>query len=453
MFNTINPATGSTHASYTLHTEKEALQIASKVHSSSSNWRTVSFAERKKLFKKLASVLRTNKKIYAKMMTEEMGKVITESLAEIEKCAWLAEVLAEKGAQWLAEEKIEADGKEHLITYEPLGTVYLVMPWNYPFWQPMKVGLLPLFAGNTILLKHAKNVTGSALLIERMFIDAGFPDDVFRTVIINHSVSDKLIASDKIQAVSFTGSVGAGSHIASVAAANIKKTVLELGGSDPFIVLEDADIEAAAQAAVKGRMSNSGQVCIGAKRFIVHQNVADEFISRFTTYLNELTVGDPLDPKTDIGPLVDQKALQDMEGFMQDVTKKKATIVCGGSSKMSDGYYFTPTAVVQKKEKLRISQEEVFGPIAPIIIMKDDEEIIQEANRSEFGLSASIWTKNRARGKKMAKRIDAGGVFINHISVSHPLLPLGGIKKSGYGRELSQIGIKEFTNIKPINIY
>lgn len=453
MIKTINPATGKILAEYNIHTKIEANSIAKKVYESSLLWKQTSFSQRKKLFLQLAQVLRENKQEYAQIMTKEMGKVIKESLAEIEKCAWLAQILAEKGEEWLKEENVNAGGENHIITFEPLGTIYLIMPWNYPFWQPMKVGLLPLFAGNTILLKHAKNVTGSALLIEDAFKKAGFPEDVFRTVIIDHETSDSLIASEYIQAVSFTGSVGAGSYVASVTAKHVKKSVLELGGSDPFIVLDDADISKAAKAAVEGRMSNCGQVCIGAKRIIVHRNVADEFIKKFKEYTSELKVGNPMDLSTDIGPLVDAKAIEDMQRYLKDAKSKDAKILLHKDEQEKEGYYFTPTIVIQGTDILKMSSEEVFGPLVPIIIVENKEEAIKEANNTIFGLNASLWTKDLMKGQQLARKIESGGVFINHISESHPLLPLGGIKKSGYGRELSHMGIKEFVNVKPINIY
>jgi len=450
---TINPATGDTLTKYTTQNETQALEIARKTYEQGSSWKETNFVERKKLFKNLAAVLRENKQEYAEMMTNEMGKVIKESVAEVEKCAWLAEVLAEKGEEWLKEEQVNAGGKKHIITFEPLGTVYIVMPWNYPFWQPMKVGLLPLFAGNTILLKHAKNVSGSAMLIEKAFKKAGFPQDTFRSLIISHEVSDKIIASPYVQAVSFTGSTAAGSHIASIAGKYVKKSVLELGGSDAFIVLADADIKKAAQAAVKGRMSNCGQVCIGAKRMIIHKNVLEDFSNEFKKSVSELRIGDPLDKTTDIGPLVDEKAIKNMQEFLDDARNKDASVILGGKKIMKKGFYFEPTIVVEGKETLKMSSEEAFGPVVPIIVVENDEEAIQKANNSIFGLNASLWTKDLEKAERLSRKIEAGGVFVNHISVSHPLIPLGGIKKSGYGRELSHIGIKEFVNIKPLNIY
>jgi succinate-semialdehyde dehydrogenase / glutarate-semialdehyde dehydrogenase len=451
-FSTTNPATGKKIKEYKLISNEDALQIAKSTYQSQKEWHSLNLNERLEHIKKLAEVLRNNKQEYAELMTTEMGKVITESLAEIEKCAVLCDVLVEKSREWLKEELIEADGKKHLITFEPLGTVFMVMPWNYPFWQVFKVGLPPLVAGNSLLLKHARNVTGCSLAIEDAFKQAGFPLNVFRSIIIGHETSTNLIESDYVQAVSVTGSVGAGASIASDAGKNIKKIVLELGGSDPFIVLEDADIKKAAMGAAYGRTSNAGQVCIGSKRFIVHKNVAEAFSTLFAKFVSEKVVGDPLDIKSQIGPLVDLTAVKEMEDFVNDAVSNGAKILCGGARK-EPGCYFLPTVLSNTTGDMRVVSEETFGPVAPIIIVNTDEEAIKIANNSEFGLSASVWTENLEEGEKVARKLNTGSVFINSTSKSHPMLPIGGIKKSGYGRELSHYGIKEFVNIKTINIY
>ncbi len=453
MITTKNPATGKILTEYSVMSSDEALSSAEKVFNESFSWRKTKFFERKKLFIQLAKILRDNKKRYAEMITCEMGKIIRESLLEVEKCAVLAETLAEHGEKWLDEELVNAGGEKHIITYEPLGTIYLIMPWNYPFWQPFKVALLPLFAGNTIILKHAKNVTGSAILVEEAFRKSGFPENVFKTLIIDHDTSDLLIDSEFVQGVSLTGSVSSGAKVASRAAKNIKKSVLELGGSDPFIILEDADIEKAAIGAVMGRMGNCGQVCVGAKRIIVNESIAEKFSKRYAELVTQLKQGDPMDPKTDIGPVVDLDSLNDMEEFVKDAKSKGAKILTGGERFGNEGCYYKPTVISQTTKDMSIINEEVFGPVVPIIIVKDDDEAVRVANKSIFGLSATIWTNNLSKGEELARKLECGGVFINHISASHPLLPLGGIKMSGYGRELSHIGIKEFMNIKQISVY
>jgi len=452
-FQTINPATEQPIKQWTIMPQDEVMNIAASVADAGKSWRALSISERAPYFLKLAEVFRQNKQQYAEMMTNEMGKVIKESLAEVEKCAWLCEVLAEQAEQWLKEEIIAADEGKHLITFVPLGVIFMVMPWNYPFWQPFKVGLLPLIAGNTIVLKHAKNVTGCSMLVEDAIKKAGFPDNVFRSVIIDYATSDALIDSDLIAACSLTGSVPSGSSVASRAGKNIKKMVLELGGSDAFIVCADADLDASAKGAVAGRMGNAGQVCIGAKRIIVHKDVVDEFMEKFIQYTEELTMGDPLDPNTQIGPLVDMKALADMEAFTNDAIAKGATIATGGQRYGNKGAFYQPTILSHTNKQMNAVCQEVFGPIAPIIIVDSDDEAIAIANNSEFGLNGSVWTQDITKGEAIARKLDAGGVFINHISASHPLLPLGGIKKSGYGRELGHLAIKEFVNVKAINIY
>lgn len=452
-FHTINPATGETIREWSYMPLEQALDIAAQVSSAGRDWKALSVTERIPYFARLAEVFRENRQQYAEMMTLEMGKVISESLKEVEKCAWLCDVLVEHAEQWLAEEPVEAGGIRHLITLEPLGIIYMIMPWNYPLWQPIKVGLLPLIAGNTLLLKHAVNVTGSSMLVEDAIRRAGFPDNVFRSIVIDHESSDSLIDNQLIAACSLTGSVGSGSYVAARAAANIKKTVLELGGSDPFIVCADADLEAAARGAVAGRMGNAGQVCIGAKRIILHRSIAEEFSEKFVRYTQALRMGDPMDPDTDIGPLVDMKALAEMEAFTRDAVSKGAKVETGGEREGSRGAFFKPTVLSSTTADMHAVSREVFGPVAPLIVVDDEQQAIATANRSEFGLNGSIWTRDLERGESIARELQAGGVFVNHISASHPLLPLGGIKKSGYGRELGQAAIREFVNIKAINIY
>jgi len=453
---TKNPYNGKVLKEYDVISTSDALSIAQESRKAFTHWKDISSSEKKKLFLNLSKELNKNKSEYAALITAEMGKPISESLGEIEKCALLAEVLAKNGESWLAPEKVSADGKEHVITFEPLGPIFIIMPWNYPFWQVFKVALPPLFAGNTILLKHASNVTGSSLAIEKIFTQAGFPNNVFNSLVINHETSNSLIESDEVAACSLTGSVSAGSKIAEHAGKNIKKIVLELGGSDPLLVLEDSDLDIAAQAAVNGRTSNAGQVCIGSKRIIVHKKIAQAFSEKFTEKINNLKVGDPLDPETQIGPLANEQAVKDMEAFVQDAVSKGGKLLTGGvrlKGKNAQGNFFLPAVLIQTTPQMNAVCQETFGPIAPIIIANDDEEMIAIANNTEFGLSASIWTKNIERAKKIAKKINAGAVFINSTSKSHPLLPIGGIKKSGFGRELSRYGIKEFVNIKTINVY
>ena len=452
-FKSVNPATEEVIAEYDLMTSEKALSFAKDSDNAFLKWKNLDVPQRAQYFRKLAAVLRKNKEKYAKTMTLEMGKPINESISEVEKCAYLAEVLADNAGKWLADEEVNADGKKHIITFEPLGPIYIIMPWNFPFWQPFKVALPPIIAGNTIILKHASNVTGSALAVEEAFIEAGFPENVFRTLIIDHETSSKLIESEYVKACSLTGSVGAGANIASESGKNIKKIVLELGGSDPFIVLEDADINAAVKGAVLGRTLNAGQVCIGSKRIIVHKKIVEEFTKKFSDAMKNLIVGNPLDTKTQVGPLANEKAVKAMEAFVADAVSKGANVAAGGKRIKGKGYFFEPTVLTNITQEMDAVCNEVFGPVAPIIIVNSEEEAIKTAKNSEFGLSASIWTADLAKGEKIARKLETGAVFINSISKSHPMLTIGGIKKSGFGRELSHHGIKEFVNIKGINIY
>ncbi len=453
MITTINPATEQILSRYSFHSPEQVLNYVQKSHMAFESWKDLSIIERGEFFVRLAAVLREHKQKYATLITNEMGKPIKESLSEIEKCAILCESLVTKAPLWLSDQLVSADGFEHRITFAPLGPIYIIMPWNFPFWQPMKVALPHLIAGNTILLKHARNVTGSALAIQDAFVKAGFPLGVFTTLVIDHETSNKIIESDIIQGVSFTGSVEAGSKIAAHAGRFIKKLVLELGGSDPHIVLADADIDRAVQGAVVGRTLNAGQVCIGSKRIIVESKIAAEFQEKFTLAISKLKVGDPLDPTTDIGPLVDQRAVEDMQAFVTDALLKGGVATTGGRRRAGPGFFFEPTVLADTTLEMNAVYQEVFGPIAPIIVVGSAEEAIRVANDSEFGLSASIWSLDVARAQRLARQINAGAVFINSISKSNVLLPIGGIKKSGYGRELSEYGIKEFVNIKAINTY
>ena len=452
-FSTLNPATNQALATYEFMSKEQVLKIAQQVHKAQQEWKHLSLKERSPSFLKLAKALRNHQKEYATLITQEMGKPITEARAEVEKCAALAEVLVEKAPLWLQEERVQADGAEHLIIFEPLGVIFMIMPWNFPFWQVFKVALPPLMAGNGILLKHARNVTGCSVAIASAFQNAGFPTNLFRSIRVDHSLTEEIIASPHVQACSLTGSETAGAQLGALAGKYLKKTVLELGGSDPFIVLEDADIHFTAQKAVRARFSNAGQVCISSKRFIVVKKIADAFTQKFVEFTQQLVVGNPLEEKTQIGPLVNTKAVEEMEALVQDAVKKGAKILMGGKRIPGEGAFFAPTILSNVPETSLMVCQETFGPIAPILVVKDEAEAIAMANNHRYGLSASVWTKNLERGKAVARKLEVGGVFINEVVKSHPLLPLGGIKNSGFGRELGHYGIKEFVNVKSINVY
>lgn len=448
-----NPATGEVLSRYQTMEAGEVYAIAAASHQAFLQWREIPVAERAAHFEKLAAVLRRYTEDWARLITLEMGKTIGESRAEVEKCAWMAEVYAHDGPAWLADEEVEADGLKHRVVYQPLGVIFSIMPWNYPFWQALRFGVPGLLAGNTSLLKHASNVTGCALAIEESFRLAGFPADVFRTIVPDYETASDLIAADVIQGVSLTGSTQVGRKIAAEAGRALKKVVLELGGSDPFIVLEDADLDFTAQGAVTGRMVAAGQSCIASKRFLVYEQVAEAFAVKFADRMGQLVMGDPLDPKTQVGAIVNERALEELEAQLLDAVEKGAKVLCGGRRRAGEGFFFEPTVVTNVTSDMRLAKEEVFGPIAPIIAVKDEDEAVAIANSSEFGLGGSVWTRDLERGERIARRVESGTLFINSFTKSDPRMPFGGVKNSGLGRELSHFGLREFTNVKGISVY
>ena len=445
----VNPYTGEVMREFKLLTEQKIREGIALSRKTFSAWRAVPLSERSSCVRGLAGHLRAEKRKYAEYITKEMGKPIRESLGEIEKCAWLCDYYAENAAKFLETEHIRTEAVKSYITFDPLGVVLAIMPWNFPFWQAFRFGIPAICAGNVVVLKHASNVPMSALAIEDSFKKAGFPDHVFKTLLITAKDALNLIKGDKVDAVSLTGSNKAGEEVGSCAGGKIKKIVLELGGSDPFIVLDDADIEKAGRTAVNARMINAGQSCIAAKRFIVHEKVAAEFSKHFLARLRELKMGDPMDESTDIGPLAKKDILTSLKKQLRDAKAKGAEVVQVEHS-LKKGLSFGPCAVYNATKKMKILTEEVFGPIAPIIIVKDEDEAVSVANDTEFGLGASIWSRDHARAEKLAARLEAGAIAINDMVKSDPRLPFGGVKKSGFGRELSHYGLKEFVNIKTV---
>jgi succinate-semialdehyde dehydrogenase/glutarate-semialdehyde dehydrogenase len=450
---TVNPATGAAIKTWQTMPRKEVLEIANLSHAAFRDWRELDVARRAPYFVRLAEVLREHGEEWARLVTTEMGKTIKESRAEIEKCAWLSEVYAERAAGWLADERAEADGVEHIVTFQPVGVVFSIMPWNYPFWQALRFAVPGLIAGNTSILKHASNVTGCAFAIEQAFREAGFPENVFRTVVPDYETAAELIAHEHVEGVSLTGSTGVGARIGELAGRSIKKVVLELGGSDPFIVLEDADLEFTARGAVTGRMVGTGQSCIASKRFIVVEPLAEEFAGRFAELMGALKVGDPLDEETQVGAIVNEQALAELEAQLAQSVELGARVLCGGERLPGPGFFMAPTVVTDTTPGMRVVREEVFGPIAPVIVVRDEEEAIRVANASEFGLGGSVWTRDLARGARVARRVESGTLFVNSFTKSDPRMPFGGVKRSGIGRELSKYGLKEFVNVKGINVY
>jgi succinate-semialdehyde dehydrogenase/glutarate-semialdehyde dehydrogenase len=445
----VNPYTEEVLKTFELMTPDEVEREMSKSRRAFFAWREVPVSERATRVKKLGEHLRAEKRRYAETMTREMGKPIKESVSEIEKCAWLCDYYADNGETLLQAEEIKTEAKKSYVVLQPLGVVLAIMPWNFPFWQAFRFGIPAITAGNVVVLKHASNVPMSALAIEEAFGKAGFPANVFKTLLIGARDALKFIDEDKVDAVSFTGSEKAGGEVAAVAGKRIKKVVLELGGSDPFIVLDDADIEKAGRVAANARMINAGQSCIAAKRFIVMEKVAEEFKKVFLMRLKELKIGDPMDETTDVGPVAKQEILDALKEQLRDAKAKGAEVVQVEHS-FKKGLFSPLCVVYNPKETMKVLTEEVFGPIAPIITVKDEEEAVSVANDTEYGLGAAIWSRNLQRAERLAMRIEAGAIAINDMVKSDPRLPFGGIKKSGIGRELSHYGLREFVNIKTV---
>ena len=445
----LNPATEETNKEFEALSKKDALAAAKASRTAFAAWSTLDVAERAGHLKQLASVLRKNASEYAHLITIEMGKPIKDAQSEIEKCAWTAEYYADNAERFVAEELVQTDAAKSYVSFAPLGTILSIMPWNFPFWQALRFGLPALAAGNAVLLRHSNVVPQCSLAIASAFREAGFPDHVFASVLTDHDTVKALIRSPAIAAVSLTGSTGAGGSVAQYAGKHLKKVVLELGGSDPFIVLEDANVAAAAKAAAQSRFMNAGQSCIAAKRFIVSHAVAEEFTSRFVEEVRKLNVGNPLDPATDVGPLCRGEQRDALEAQVRDAVSKGATVLTGGKRPEGKGYFYELTVLGNVTPKMQVMIQEVFGPVAPVITVKNELQAVKMANNSEFGLGASVWT-TPGRGEQLARRLEAGFVAVNRTVKSDARLPFGGIKKSGIGRELSHYGLKEFVNIKTV---
>jgi succinate-semialdehyde dehydrogenase/glutarate-semialdehyde dehydrogenase len=445
----INPFTGEVMKEFNLLSTKNISEAITLSRRAFSVWKSTPVEERAAYVKQLAVQLRAEKRTYAELITMEMGKPIRESLAEIEKCAWLCDYYADSAPKFLKIEYVKTEALKSYVTFEPLGIVLAIMPWNFPFWQAFRFGIPAICAGNVIVLKHASNVPMCALAIEAAFGKAGFQDNVFSTLLMDAKSAIKLIDQDKVDAVSLTGSNKAGEEVGAHAGARIKKLVLELGGSDPFIVLDDADVEKACRMAVNARMINAGQSCIAAKRFIIHEKIADEFKNIFSGRLKELKIGDPMDKATDIGHLARPDILASLNQQLRDAREKGAEVMQTELS-FRKGLFFAPCAVYNPTKEMKVLTEEVFGPIAPVIVVKDEDEAVRFANDTVYGLGASVWCRNIERAEGLAARLAAGTIAINDMVKSDPRLPFGGVKKSGTGRELSHYGLKEFVNIKSV---
>jgi succinate-semialdehyde dehydrogenase / glutarate-semialdehyde dehydrogenase len=450
-FQSVNPATGAEGFRCEGHRPEQVEAILQDAASAWPDWRETPVADRCRLLEQAAQVLERQRDKLAELITLEMGKLISESRAEIEKCIAACRFYAEHAEAFLADETIETDAQRSLVAYQPLGTVLAVMPWNFPFWQAIRCAAPALAAGDTVLLKHASNVPQCALAIERVFEEAGFPEGVFRTLLIDSGRVADLLADRRVHAVSLTGSDRAGRAVAAQAGEHLKKSVLELGGSDAFIVLEDADLDLTVGQAVKSRFQNAGQSCIAAKRFLVVASIAEDFLARFRAEVEKLVPGDPLDPDTTLGPMAREDLRDELHEQVSDALEHGAEAVAGGQPiRDRPGVYYAASILGGVAPGMRAWSEEVFGPVALVTTVGDEAEAIAIANSSRYGLGGSVWTRDIARGESVARQLECGAAFVNAMVKSDPRLPFGGVKDSGFGRELSRHGIREFTNTKTI---
>jgi acyl-CoA reductase-like NAD-dependent aldehyde dehydrogenase len=448
---TINPTTEEIINRYEIITKEQINDKVKKARNTFQGWKKDA-SKRTHLLHDFANELRKENENLARIATNEMGKPIKEARSEVEKCAWAMEYYADNGQILSTGEVVNTDARKSIITFEPLGVIGSIMPWNFPYWQALRFAAPSLMIGNTIVLKPASATMQCGIEIEKTFNKAGLPDGVFQTLVGDSSIAESLIDSD-VNAITFTGSVPVGAKVAQRATSQIKKTVLELGGSDPFVVCEDADIEKASTGGVKGRFINCGQSCIASKRFIVVKSIADEFTEKFVQKTERLKVGDPLSDDTDIGPLVNASGLKKIDSQVKESVKEGAEVLTGGEQIGKKGYFYRPTVLKNVNPKMSIAQEEVFGPVAPIIVADDEVEAIELANDSEYGLGASIWTQDLDKAERLSSSVESGIVSVNNVVVSDPRVPFGGVKKSGFGRELSRYGMLEFVNIKSVRFY
>lgn len=448
----INPTTGKVIKRFKSHTSKQIDSAIERAYRAFQRWRLLPLPKRGERIAAAAQILRERKQHYATLMTLEMGKPIRQSLAEVDKCAWVCDYFAQMAETFLRDEVVQTEAQKSYVHFEPLGVVFAIMPWNFPFWQVFRFAAPALMAGNVAILKHASNVPQCALAIEQVLLKAGCPKGVFTTLLIEPNAVKTIVTDERIAGVTLTGSDGAGRHVAEIAGRSLKKTVLELGGADPFIVLDGADLPHCSSMAAQSRTINSGQSCIAAKRFIVQKGVAEEFTDLLVKNMRALRVGDPRQEATQVGPLARKDLLETVHRQVQQSVRKGARLLTGGKSSEGKGFFYEPTVLARVKSGMPAFDEEVFGPVASVIVAKDEEDAIKLANDSRFGLGASVWSRDLSKAESLAQRLEAGNVFINDFVKSDPRLPFGGVKASGYGRELGSYGIKEFTNIKTISI-
>ncbi|WP_432410558.1 NAD-dependent succinate-semialdehyde dehydrogenase [Rasiella sp. SM2506] len=448
-FKSINPYNNLEIASYTVQTDAEVEAILTASQTAFETWRKVPLEERAQLMRTAAKLLRNNAAVYAKTITLEMGKPITEAMGEVNKCAWVCEYYAENASEFLKDEIIKTEASQSFVRHDPMGAILAIMPWNFPFWQVFRFAAPTLMAGNVGVLKHAPNVFGSAKHIEAIFIEAGFPEGVFQNLIVHHDTTEAIIAHDTIKAVTLTGSERAGAAVAELSGKYIKKTLLELGGNNAFIVWEDADIDAAVTTALVARMLNCGQSCIAAKRFILLESIYDEFVSKFTAEVQKLKSGDPLEETTKVGPLARKDLADQLQSQVQRSLEKGATLLLGGKQ---DNAYHDPTILGNVQPGMPAFDEETFGPLAAMIKVKTIEEAFILSEQSKYGLGVTVCTRNIEKALSYSNRVSDGAYFINELVKSDPRLPFGGTKKSGYGRELAKDGMLEFVNRKTVYV-
>ncbi|MFT6088999.1 NAD-dependent succinate-semialdehyde dehydrogenase [Sulfitobacter sp.] len=450
---TINPATEEEIQTYDMMSEDEATQRLEASHAAFLKWRELTHAERAPYLTKIATKLRDNADDLAALMTQETGKLLKDGQREVEICAAIFEYTAKNGPDALADEERThgADGKRGVVTYQPIGVIYSIQPWNFPLYQPVRVLAANLMAGNGCVLKHASICTGSGLRLRELCIEAGLPEDLFQVILIDHDTSDKLIEHPKVRGVTMTGSDGAGRHIGSVAAKALKKTVLELGSNDAYLVLEDADIDVAVKFSVMGRLYNNGETCVSAKRFIVTDKVYDAFVDAFVAQMRDITMGDPTDPASQLGPLSSQDQFDTVKDQVDKSVAKGATVLCGGTAPDRKGAYYPATVLADVTPGMPAYDDEIFGPVAAVIRAKDDADAMRIANDSRYGLGGGIFSRDEERALKLARdHFDTGMVRINSFGAADPNMPFGGVKDSGYGREHGGFGMKEFVNVKAI---
>ncbi|MBD3180452.1 MAG: aldehyde dehydrogenase family protein [Candidatus Latescibacteria bacterium] len=449
----INPANGEVIREYQETSGRDCALAVREADDAFAAWKKTESGHRAELMRRVAGILRSRAEDYGRLMALEMGKVLDEGVAEARKCALVCEYYAESGSDFLAPEEVETEARKSYVSFRPLGVILAVMPWNFPFWQVFRFAAPALMAGNGAVLKHASNVPGCALEIEKIFREAGFPENIFRTVLAGGSRVEEIIADPLVKAVTLTGSVPAGREVASAAGRYLKKTVMELGGSDPCIILEDADLEMAARACATSRLINSGQSCIAAKRFVVVEKVLDRFLELFTEIMRSVRIGDPLDKGVDIGPLAREDLRDELHNQVLRSLDRGAECILGGRIPGGPGAFYPATILTGVTEGMPAYQEELFGPVASIIPASDEKDAVRIANHTSFGLGAAVFTSDLEKGERIAnEEIESGNCFVNEFVRSDPRLPFGGIKESGYGRELSYFGIREFVNIKTIYV-